>query len=174
MVRENIVTPSNFIYPLFIHDEDFCQDISSMPGCQRHSLPSMLKEVGEALELGVKAFVLFPKVDDNLKTNLACEAYNPEGIVHRAIRMIKEKYPEAVVCTDVALDPYSDQGHDGVVENGVILNDVTVNQLCKQAVSQARAGADIVAPSDMQVSLKWCIIIEIFDLSCSPHTFIIC
>ena len=150
MVRENIVTPSNFIYPLFIHDEDFCQDISSMPGCQRHSLPSMLNEVGEALELGVKAFVLFPKVDDALKTNLACEAYNPEGIVHRSIRMIKEKYPEAIVCTDVALDPYSDQGHDGVVEDGVILNDVTVNQLCKQAVSQARAGADIVAPSDMQ------------------------
>lgn len=112
----------------------------------------MLKEVGEALELGVKAFVLFPKVDDALKTNLACEAYNPEGIVHRAIRMIKEKYPDAVVCTDVALDPYSDQGHDGVVEDGVILNDVTVTQLCKQAVSQARAGADIVAPSDMQVS----------------------
>ncbi|KAL7490143.1 hypothetical protein ACHAW6_015879 [Cyclotella cf. meneghiniana] len=150
MVRETIVTPANFIYPLFIHDEDYCQDIPSMPGCQRHSLPSMLNEVGEALELGVKAFVLFPKVDDALKTNLACEAYNPEGIVHRAIRMIKEKYPEAVVCTDVALDPYSDQGHDGVVENGVILNDVTVNQLCKQAVSQARAGADIVAPSDMQ------------------------
>lgn len=151
MVRENIVTPANFIYPLFIHDEDTNQDIASMPGCQRHSLPSMLQEIGEALELGVKAFVLFPKVDDALKTNLACEAYNPEGIVHRAIRMIKEKHPEAVVCTDVALDPYSDQGHDGVVEDGVILNDVTVNQLCKQAVSQARAGADIVAPSDMQV-----------------------
>ena len=111
-----------------------------------------MKEVGEALDLGVKAFVLFPKVDDKLKTNLACEAYNPQGIVHRSIRMIKAKYPDAIVCTDVALDPYSDQGHDGVVENGVILNDITVNQLCKQAVSQARAGADIVAPSDMQVS----------------------
>mmetsp|Transcript_13508 Transcript_13508/g.28539 ORF Transcript_13508/g.28539 Transcript_13508/m.28539 type:complete len:404 (+) Transcript_13508:93-1304(+) len=150
MVRENIVTPANFIYPLFIHDEDFNQDIASMPGCQRHSLPSMLKEVGEALELGVKSFVLFPKVDDTLKTNLACEAYNPEGIVHRAIRMIKAEYPEAIVVTDVALDPYSNQGHDGVVENGVILNDITINQLCKQAVSQARAGCDIVAPSDMQ------------------------
>ncbi|KAL3773728.1 hypothetical protein ACHAWO_001697 [Cyclotella atomus] len=150
MVRETIVTPANFIYPLFIHDVDYCQDIISMPGCQRHSLDSMLREVGEALELGVRSFVLFPKVDDNLKTNLACEAYNPDGIVHRAIRMIKSKHPEAVVCTDVALDPYSDQGHDGVVENGEILNDVTVNQLCKQAVSQARAGADIVAPSDMQ------------------------
>jgi porphobilinogen synthase len=152
MVRENIVTPANFIYPLFIHDEDFNTDIPSMPGCQRHCSESMLKEVGEALDLGVKAFVLFPKVADEKKTNLACEAYNPDGIVHRSIRMIKEKYPDAIVCTDVALDPYSDQGHDGVVENGVILNDVTVNQLCKQAVSQARAGADIVAPSDMQVS----------------------
>ena len=152
MVRENIVTPANFIYPLFIHDEDFNTEIPSMPGCQRHSSESMLKEIGEALDLGVKAFVLFPKVADEKKTNLACEAYNPDGIVHRSIRMIKEKYPDAIVCTDVALDPYSDQGHDGVVEDGVILNDVTINQLCKQAVSQARAGADIVAPSDMQVS----------------------
>jgi porphobilinogen synthase len=152
MVRENIVTPANFIYPLFIHDEDHNTEISSMPGCFRHCAESMMKEVGEALDLGVKAFVLFPKVDDKLKTNLACEAYNPQGIVHRSIRMIKAKYPDAIVCTDVALDPYSDQGHDGVVENGVILNDITVNQLCKQAVSQARAGADIVAPSDMQVS----------------------
>jgi len=150
MVRENIVTPGNFIYPLFIHEEDHNTEIASMPGCCRHSEASMMKEIGESLALGVNAFVLFPKVDDALKTNLACEAYNPEGIVHRSIRMIKEKYPEAIVCTDVALDPYSDQGHDGVVENGVILNDITVNQLCKQAVSQARAGADIVAPSDMQ------------------------
>ena len=154
MVRENIVTPANFIYPLFIHEEDTNFPIVSMPGCERHCEASMMKEIGEALELGVKAFVLFPKVDDALKTNLACEAYNPEGIVHRSIRMIKAKYPEATICTDVALDPYSDQGHDGVVEDGVILNDITINQLCKQAVSQARAGADIVAPSDMQVSVE--------------------
>lgn len=152
MVRENIVTPSNFIQPLFIHDEDFNQDIASMPGCQRHSLDSMLREVGESMALGVKTFVLFPKVDDDLKTNLGVEAYNPEGIVPRALRMIKEAYPDSVVCTDVALDPYSNQGHDGVVEDGKILNDVTINQLCKQAVCQARAGADIVAPSDMMVS----------------------
>jgi len=149
MVRECIVTPSNFIYPLFIHDEDFNQKIESMPGCERHSLDSMLKEVGESYELGVKTFVLFPKVPDELKTNLGVEAYNPEGIVPRAIRMIKEAYPESIVVTDVALDPYSDQGHDGVVEDGKILNDVTINQLCKQVVCQARAGADIVAPSDM-------------------------
>ena len=110
MVRENIVTPANFIYPLFIHDEDFNTEIPSMPGCERHSLDSMVSEVGEAYDLGVKTFVLFPKVPDVLKTNLGVEAYNPEGIVHRAIRMIKEKYPDSVVCTDVALDPYSDQG----------------------------------------------------------------
>jgi porphobilinogen synthase len=151
MVRENIVTPSNFIYPLFIHDEDFITEIASMPGCARHSLDSMLSEVGESMALGVKAFVLFPKVADELKTNLGVEAYNPEGIVPRAVRMIKEAYPDSVVCTDVALDPYSDQGHDGVVEDGKILNDVTINQLCKQAVCQAKAGADIVAPSDMMV-----------------------
>ena len=152
MVRENIVTPSNFIYPLFIHDESFNTAIPSMPGCERHALDSMLKEVGEAYNVGVKTFVLFPKVPDELKTNLGVEAYNPEGIVHRALRMIKDKYPDSIVCTDVALDPYSDQGHDGVVEDGKILNDVTINQLCKQAVSQAKAGADVVAPSDMMVS----------------------
>jgi porphobilinogen synthase len=151
MVRENIVTPSNFIYPLFIHDEDFCQEISSMPGCLRHSLDSMLREVGEAYNVGVRTFVLFPKVPDNLKTNLGVEAYNPEGIVPRALKMIKNAFPDCIVCTDVALDPYSDQGHDGVVEDGKILNDVTVNQLCKQAICQARAGSDVVAPSDMMV-----------------------
>lgn len=151
MLRENIVTPANFIYPLFIHDEDFNQPIESMPGCERHTLDSMLREVNESFELGVKTFVLFPKVPDELKTNLGVEAYNPEGIVPRAIRMIKESCPDAIVCTDVALDPYSDQGHDGVVEDGKILNDVTINQLCKQAVCQAEAGADVVAPSDMMV-----------------------
>eukprot|EP00547_Thalassionema_nitzschioides_P002854 CAMPEP_0194222766 /NCGR_PEP_ID=MMETSP0156-20130528/33709_1 /TAXON_ID=33649 /ORGANISM="Thalassionema nitzschioides, Strain L26-B" /LENGTH=403 /DNA_ID=CAMNT_0038953693 /DNA_START=37 /DNA_END=1248 /DNA_ORIENTATION=+ len=149
MVRECIVTPSNFIYPLFIHDEDFNQAIESMPGCERHSLDSMMREIGESMELGVGTFVLFPKVPDELKTNLGVEAYNPEGIIPRAIRMIKATHPDAVVVTDVALDPYSDQGHDGVVEDGKILNDVTINQLCKQVICQAEAGADIVAPSDM-------------------------
>ena len=151
MVRECIVTPSNFIYPLFIHDEDFNAPIPSMPGCQRHSLDSMMREVGESMEVGVQTFVLFPKVPDELKTNLGVEAYNPDGIVPRAIRLIKESYPDAVVVTDVALDPYYDQGHDGIVENGKIINDATINQLCKQVICQARAGADIVAPSDMMV-----------------------
>jgi porphobilinogen synthase len=156
MVRENIVTPSDFIYPLFIHDEDSNQAIDSMPGCQRHSLDSMLREIGESYALGVKSFVLFPKVPENLKTNLGVEAYNPTGIVPRAVRMIKEAYPDTILCTDIALDPYSDQGHDGVVEDGKILNDVTINQLCKQAVCHARAGADVVAPSDMMVRIDCC------------------
>jgi porphobilinogen synthase len=164
MVRENIVTPANFIQPLFIHDEDFNQDIASMPGCQRHSLDSMLSEVGESMALGVKTFVLFPKVADELKTNLGVEAYNPEGIVPRAIRMIKEAHPDAIVVTDVALDPYSDQGHDGVVEDGKILNDVTINQLCKQVICQARAGADIVAPSDMMVRVTGLLVDPTLDL----------
>jgi porphobilinogen synthase len=152
MVRETIVTPSNFIYPLFIHDEDFNQPIDSMPGCERHTLDSMLREVGESFALGVRSFVLFPKVPDHLKSEIGEEAYNPDGIVPRAVRMIKEAYPESIVCTDIALDPYSNQGHDGIVENGQILNDITIHQLCKQAVCQARAGSDVVAPSDMMVS----------------------
>ena len=149
MVRETIVTPRNFIYPLFIHDEDFNQPIESMPGCQRHSLSHMLEEVEEAYNYGVRTFVLFPKVPDELKTNRGEESYNPNGIVPRAVSMIKEKFPESVVCTDVALDPYSDQGHDGIVEDGKILNDETIEQLCKQSVCQARAGSDVIAPSDM-------------------------
>lgn len=149
MVRENIVRPSNFIYPIFIHDEDYNQEIPSMPGQQRHSLAHMMEEVEEAMQYGVKTFVLFPKVPDNLKTNRGEEAYNPSGIVPRAVSMIKNKFPEAMVCTDIALDPYSSMGHDGIVEDGKILNDETIEQLCKQAVCQARAGSDVVAPSDM-------------------------
>ncbi len=101
------------------------------------------------MKYGVRAFVLFPKVPDNLKTNYAEEAYNPNGIVPRALAMIKSKYPDVIVATDVALDPYSSQGHDGVVKDGKILNDITIEQLQKQAVMQARVGSDIVAPSDM-------------------------
>jgi porphobilinogen synthase len=109
----------------------------------------MMAEVADAWQYGVRSFILFPKIPDNLKTNYAEECYNPNGIVPRAVAMIKAKFPESIVCTDIALDPYSDQGHDGVVKDGKILNDETVAQLCKQAVAQARAGSDVVAPSDM-------------------------
>ena len=149
LVRENIVTAKDFIYPLFIHEADYKEEISSMPDCFRHSMASMMAEVEEAMSYGVGCFILFPKVPDNLKTNFAEEAYNPNGIVPRALAMIKSKFPTAIVCTDIALDPYSSQGHDGVVKDGKILNDVTIMQLQKQAVMQAKAGSDVVAPSDM-------------------------
>ncbi|CDF34658.1 delta-aminolevulinic acid dehydratase (porphobilinogen synthase) [Chondrus crispus] len=157
MVRENSVSPSNFIYPLFIHTKDYNEEISAMPGCERHSLESVLKEVGEAEALGVKSVILFPKIPEDVKTNAAEECYNPNGLIPKAISAIKSRYPNVAVWTDVALDPYSDQGHDGMVSAdnrgdggmGRILNDETVEQLCRQAVCQARAGADVVAPSDM-------------------------
>ena len=150
MVRENIVTPKDFIYPLFIDDEDYKEEISSMPGTFRNSFKSMLEEVEEARQYGVNCFILFPKVPDNLKTNFAEESYNPAGIVPRALHAIKSKFPDALVCTDVALDPYSSMGHDGFVRDEKIENDITVMQLQKQAVMQAKAGSDVVAPSDMQ------------------------
>ena len=109
----------------------------------------MLAEAKDAWQYGVRSFVLFPKVDDNLKSNRGEEAYNPNGIVPRAVSMLKEALPDSIVCTDVALDPYSSMGHDGIVEDGRILNDETIEQLCKQSVMQARAGCDVVAPSDM-------------------------
>jgi len=149
MVRETILTPSNFIYPLFIHDEPTNVLIASMPGCERHSLASMVAEAKDAYQYGVRTFVVFPKVDDALKSNRGEEAYNPNGIVPRAVSMLKNALPDAIVCTDVALDPYSNKGHDGIVEEGRILNDETIEQLCKQAICQAKAGCDVVAPSDM-------------------------
>lgn len=149
MVRENTLSPSNFIYPLFIHDEASNVAIASMPGCERHSLASMVAEAKDAYQYGVRSFVVFPKVPDALKTNRGEEAYNPDGIVPRAVKMLKDALPDAIVCTDVALDPYSSKGHDGIVEDGKILNDDTIEQLCKQSVMQARAGSDVVAPSDM-------------------------
>jgi porphobilinogen synthase len=124
-------------------------EIASMPGCVRHSLQSMVAEAKESWNYGVRSFILFPKVPDELKTNRGEEAYNPDGIVPRAVRMLKEALPDSIVCTDIALDPYSSMGHDGIVEDGKILNDETIEQLCKQAICQAQAGSDIVAPSDM-------------------------
>jgi len=137
------------MYPLFLHDDAVDVDISSMPGCKRMSLATLLREVEASMKVGIKSFILFPKIDDNLKTTWAEEAYNPNGLVPRAIKAIKSKFPEAIVATDIALDPYSDMGHDGVVVDGKILNDETITQLIKQALSHAEAGADIVAPSDM-------------------------
>mmetsp|Transcript_21740 Transcript_21740/g.19811 ORF Transcript_21740/g.19811 Transcript_21740/m.19811 type:complete len:398 (+) Transcript_21740:30-1223(+) len=149
LVRENILTPKDFIYPLFIHDYDTKEEIPSMPGCYRLGFKYMLEEIEEAIKYGVVSFILFPKIPDSVKSNYAEESYNPNGIVPRALKEIKQKFPDVFVCTDIALDPYSSQGHDGVVKDGVILNDATIMQLQKQAVMQARAGSDCVAPSDM-------------------------
>lgn len=149
LCRETVLTPSNFILPLFLHDIAVDEPIESMPGCTRWSLDGLVREAGDALALGIPAVVLFPAIEESLKTRGAEECFNPDGLVPRAIRALKEAHPELVVMTDVALDPYNLDGHDGLVEDGEILNDETVAVLCHQAVAQAEAGADIVAPSDM-------------------------
>lgn len=148
--RETTLAPSAFIYPLFVHDSQGAVPIVSMPGAQRHDETSLYREVEGALKDGVCSFELFPAVDEALKTKQGEEAYNPEGLIQRRIRGIKSRFPEAAVVTDVALDPYNIDGHDGIVaDDGRILNDETVAVLVKQAISQAQAGADVIAPSDM-------------------------
>jgi len=151
MFAETRLTASNFILPIFVHEGADDIPISSMPGVSRVGVDTgLLREVEEAVQLGVKSVVLFPKTPDELKTQTAEECYNPEGLAQRAIRNVKQAFPDVVVYTDVALDPYNSLGHDGIVRSdGVILNDETINYLCKQAVSQAEAGADYVSPSDM-------------------------
>ncbi|TKY74254.1 Delta-aminolevulinic acid dehydratase [Spatholobus suberectus] len=149
--QETSISPANFVYPLFVHEGEEDTPIGAMPGCYRlgwrHGL---VEEVAKARDVGVNSVVLFPKIPDALKSPTGDEAYNENGLVPRAIRLLKDKYPDLVIYTDVALDPYSSDGHDGIVrEDGVIMNDETVHQLCKQAVAQAQAGADVVSPSDM-------------------------
>ncbi len=148
--RETDLTPDRFIYPLFIQEGETDEPIASMPGCMRWSLEGLVGEARESLNLGVQAVVLFPAIDEKLKSPKADECDNAEGLVPRAIAALKESLPDLAVITDVALDPYNSDGHDGLVaEDGRILNDETVDVLCRQALCHARAGADIVAPSDM-------------------------
>ncbi len=150
LVRETCLLPGDLIYPLFIHDKDGDEEIESMPGCKRWSVSGLVEEVREAHGLGIGAVMIFPAIEDGLKSPFAEECYNPRGLVPRAVAAIKKQVPEVAVITDIALDPYSSDGHDGVVSpSGEILNDVTVEVLCKQALCHAAAGADIVAPSDM-------------------------
>jgi len=148
--RETWISPQHFIYPVFIHDGGGRIPIPSMPGCERLDLDGLLAEAEGALSEGVRAMVLFPATPEELKTSRGEEAFNPQGLVQRAIRALKACFPELCVVTDVALDPYNSDGHDGIVApDGRILNDETVQVLVKQAVSQAQAGADIISPSDM-------------------------
>ncbi|MEW5310665.1 MAG: hypothetical protein WDW38_002441 [Sanguina aurantia] len=151
-VRESIVSPANFILPIFVHeDSDKNVPISSMPGQFRLAFgKNVLDAVAEARSYGVNQVVIFPKTPEHLKTMIGEEAFNKDGLSQRTIRLLKNAFPDLEVYTDVALDPYNVDGHDGIVSDaGVILNDETVEFLCRQAVSQAQAGADVVSPSDM-------------------------
>ncbi|NBS19017.1 MAG: porphobilinogen synthase [Flavobacteriia bacterium] len=150
LVSENQLTVNDLMLPLFVAEGTSQKTpIKSMPGCFRLSLDLLLEEVRTVWDLGIKAIILFVKVNDTLKDNQGTEALNPEGLMQRAVQQIKNTVPEMVVMTDVALDPYSSHGHDGIVENGQIVNDPTVEVLAQMALSHAQAGADIVAPSDM-------------------------
>lgn len=150
LVGETTLTPADLIYPLFIHEEPSDDEIASMPGCRRWSLDGLLAEIESAAKLGITAFVLFPALSEEKKTPGAEESFNPAGLVPRATEKIKLSFPDLTVITDVALDPYNSDGHDGILSaDGEILNDETVSILCRQALCQAEAGADIVAPSDM-------------------------
>ncbi|PHV62835.1 porphobilinogen synthase [Cyanobacterium aponinum] len=150
MVQENHLTVNDLIYPIFVMEgENIKQEIPSMPNCYRYSLDLFLKEVQEIYDLGINSIALFPLIEENKKDNEGKESYNPEGLVQRSIKTIKAEIPKITVITDIALDPYSVYGHDGIVRDGEILNDETVEVLVKMALSHAEAGADMVAPSDM-------------------------
>ena len=150
MVAETVLTPNDFIAPLFIVEgENVTEEIASMSGYFRMSIDNTVKDVKELWSMGIKSVLLFVKCKDELKDNKGTEALNRDGLMQRAIRAIKESVPEMIVMTDVALDPFSSFGHDGIVENNEIVNDPTVEVLALMSVSHAEAGADIVAPSDM-------------------------
>ena len=151
LVREHQLTTDDLIWPLFIHaGERRREPIASMPGVERLSLDYLLEAVGEAIELGIPVVALFPATDPSLKTPDAEEACNPENLVCRAVRAVRSAYGQQIgILCDVALDPYSSHGQDGLVRHGYVVNDETVAVLCRQAVIQAEAGCDIIAPSDM-------------------------
>jgi porphobilinogen synthase len=150
LVRETTLSPSDFMFPMFIAEGENIQvEIPSMPGIFRRSIDLTVKEVQELFDLGIRAVNIYVKVSEDLKDNTGKEAWNPNGLMQQAIRAIKKTCPEMIVMPDVALDPYSIYGHDGIIENGDVANDTTNEALVKMAVSHAQAGADFVAPSDM-------------------------
>lgn len=150
LVRETVLTPNDFLVPLFVVEgKGVKEEIPSMPNYFRYSLDLLEKEVKELWAMGLKSVLVFVKVPDNLKDNKGTEALNPNGLMQRAVKVIKNAVPEMIVMTDVALDPYSSYGHDGIIGNGQILNDETSAVLAEMALSHAQAGADFVAPSDM-------------------------
>ena len=150
LVAETVLQPADFIAPLFIDEgKNIAFEIPSMPGYYRRSIDGTLKEVKELWSMGIKAVLLFVKAADDTKGNTGQESWNPDGLMQRAIKAIKDAVPEMIIMTDVALDPYSTYGHDGIVIEGEIVNDPTVEALVKMSLSHATAGADMVAPSDM-------------------------
>jgi porphobilinogen synthase len=150
LVRETTLSPTDFMFPMFIAEgENVNVEIPSMPGIFRRSIDLTVAEVKEIYALGIRAVNIYVKISENLKDNTGAEAWNPNGLMQQAIRAIKTACPEMIVMPDVALDPYSIYGHDGIITNGDVENDSTVAALVKMAVSHAQAGADFVAPSDM-------------------------
>ena len=151
LVEETTLTSGDFIYPVFVLDGDAREeDVPSMPGISRKSIDLLLGELADARDLGIPAVALFPVIDQEKKSLDGAECANPDGLVQRTVKAIKAELPELAVVTDVALDPYTTHGQDGIIDdNGYVVNDVTVDMLVKQALSHADAGADIVAPSDM-------------------------
>ena len=151
LMRENVVTPNDLILPVFvIEGTGLREPVPSMPGVDRLSIDELLKVAGECVELGIPMIALFPHIEEALKTPDGREAANPDGLIPRAVKALKAAYPQLGVMTDVALDPYTTHGQDGLIdEEGYILNDETIEMLVQQVLAQARAGADVVAPSDM-------------------------
>jgi porphobilinogen synthase len=150
LVQENSLSVNDFILPLFlIEGKNKKSEVTSMPGIFRLSSDLLLKEIETCMKLGIKTFDLFPNISDKLKDKHATESLNGKGLYLRTLKEIRKKFPEAVIMTDVAMDPYSSDGHDGLVENGKILNDETLEILGKMALAQAECGADIIGPSDM-------------------------
>jgi porphobilinogen synthase len=150
LMREHTLTTDDLIWPVFVHELDGRAPVGSMPGVDRMSIDELLREAEQALELGVPVIDLFPVIDASRKTLDAAEAWHPEGLAQRAVRALKSRFPELGVMTDVALDPYTTHGQDGIIdERGYVLNDITVQALVKQSLSHAEAGVDIISPSDM-------------------------
>jgi porphobilinogen synthase len=151
LMRESVLTANDFIYPVFVLDgEGRVEKVSSMPGVERQSLDVLLKTAERAVKLGIPALALFPVIDASLKSLGAEEAYNADGLVPRVIKALKREFPDLGVITDVALDPYTSHGQDGLIDDtGYVLNDETLDVLARQALCHAEAGADVVAPSDM-------------------------
>ena len=150
LIRETNIRPQDLVWPTFVQEgNNLRTPIGSMPGVSRLSIDQLVVDSNKAFELGIPAVALFPAIDDSLKNSEGKESLNPEGLLQRAVKKLKKEIPDLVVITDVALDPYSSDGHDGFVRDGQILNDETLPLLAGMAVAQAKAGADVVAPSDM-------------------------